>query len=105
MFEIISMICVLIAVIGIIVLLYDMYKENTTMDNTPKIYYHENMLDIEIKTLTEKEIKKLTEMSFAWQPDMTDTRLRMYGSQAILQGLAMDLKEAHPEYEIIIALQ
>lgn len=72
------------------------------IQDSPKIYYHENMIDIEIKTLTEEEIKKLTEMSFGWQPDMTDTRLRMYGSQAILQGLAMDIKEVHPEYEIII---
>ena len=72
------------------------------IQDTPKIYYHGNMIDIEIKLLTKEEIEKLTSMSFSWQPDLTDTRLRMYGSQAMMQGLAMDIKEVHPEYEIVL---
>jgi hypothetical protein len=62
------------------------------------------MIDIEIKALTEEELEQLTTMSFSWQPDITSTRLRLYGSAALMQDLALDIKDLHPEYDIVTVM-
>lgn len=101
-FEIISIVCVLIAVIGIVILLCGTYKEIKIIDNTPKIYFYENMIDIEIEQMSEEDIEKLAHASFAWQPDITNTRLRMYGSEGMLWGIVADIKETYPNYDVVL---
>ena len=71
-------------------------------ENKPKIYHFGNMIDIELAPLTPEELDNLVKMSFSWQPDISNTRLRMYGSEDTVTSLAADLKNTHPEYHIII---
>ena len=72
------------------------------IQDSPKIYMHEDMIDIEIKTLPKKDVEALVSVAFAWQPDITDTRLRMYGSQLLLQILTTRILGDHPEFELVI---
>ena len=72
------------------------------MDDKPKIYVHENMIDIEVEPMSKEYVAQLAHMSYGWQPDITNTRLRMYGSSGMLWGLIADITENYPDYHVVM---
>ena len=101
MIHVIINILLFISIAGLVYLCYLIHEENE-MENKPKIYFHENMIDIDLEPMSEEYIAKLVEMSFAWQPDMTHSHLRMYGSEGMLWGLIADIKEIYPDYHVVM---